>query len=183
MWLTRIAISVMYRELIRRFHLLLSSTIPFAMHQVGRNNFRPAPKVDSRVVRIELKNPPPPVNFTEWDGLVRLVFNRKNKTLRSVLCTKATMKLLESNLKTYRAMNHATTSAAGRSSSSSSSSSAAMDIDNNDDALPVTAAQVQALVEEVLSRDEFRDKRASKMDQDDFLALLAAFNDKGIHFS
>jgi 18S rRNA (adenine1779-N6/adenine1780-N6)-dimethyltransferase len=42
---------------------------------------------------------------------------------------------------------------------------------------------VQALVEEVLSRDEFRDKRASKMDQDDFLALLAAFNDKGIHFS
>jgi 18S rRNA (adenine1779-N6/adenine1780-N6)-dimethyltransferase len=163
------------------FFLLLSSTIPFAMHQVGRNNFRPAPKVDSRVVRIELKNPPPPVNFTEWDGLVRLVFNRKNKTLRSVLCTKATMKLLESNLKTYRAMNHATSAAAG--SSSSSSSSAAMDIDNDDDASPVTAAQVQALVEEVLSRDEFRDKRASKMDQDDFLALLAAFNDKGIHFS
>lgn len=40
--------------------------------KVARNNFRPPPKVESRVVRIELKNPPPPVNFTEWDGMVRL---------------------------------------------------------------------------------------------------------------
>ena len=38
--------------------------------KVGRNNFRPPPKVESRVVRIELRNPPPPVNFTEWDGMV-----------------------------------------------------------------------------------------------------------------
>jgi 18S rRNA (adenine1779-N6/adenine1780-N6)-dimethyltransferase len=41
--------------------------------KVARNNFRPPPKVESRVVRIELKNPPPPVNFTEWDGMVRCV--------------------------------------------------------------------------------------------------------------
>jgi 18S rRNA (adenine1779-N6/adenine1780-N6)-dimethyltransferase len=39
--------------------------------KVGKNNFRPPPKVESRVVRIELKNPPPPVNFVEWDGMVR----------------------------------------------------------------------------------------------------------------
>jgi 18S rRNA (adenine1779-N6/adenine1780-N6)-dimethyltransferase len=38
--------------------------------KVGRNNFRPPPKVESRVVRMELRNPPPPVNFTEWDGMV-----------------------------------------------------------------------------------------------------------------
>ena len=38
--------------------------------KVGRNNFRPPPKVESRVVRIELRNPPPPVNFVEWDGMV-----------------------------------------------------------------------------------------------------------------
>lgn len=41
--------------------------------KVGKQNFRPPPKVESRVVRIELKNPPPPVNFTEWDGMVRAV--------------------------------------------------------------------------------------------------------------
>ena len=39
--------------------------------KVGKQNFRPPPKVESRVVRIELKNPPPPVNFVEWDGMVR----------------------------------------------------------------------------------------------------------------
>jgi 18S rRNA (adenine1779-N6/adenine1780-N6)-dimethyltransferase len=39
--------------------------------KVGKQNFRPPPKVESRVVRIELKNPPPPINFTEWDGMVR----------------------------------------------------------------------------------------------------------------
>jgi len=41
--------------------------------KVGKHNFRPPPKVESRVVRIELKNPPPPVHFTEWDGMVRLL--------------------------------------------------------------------------------------------------------------
>lgn len=41
--------------------------------KVGRNNFRPPPKVESRVVRIELRNPPPPVNFSEWDGMVSSV--------------------------------------------------------------------------------------------------------------
>lgn len=39
--------------------------------KVSKNSFRPPPKVDSSVVRIEPKNPPPPVNFVEWDGLVR----------------------------------------------------------------------------------------------------------------
>ena len=49
--------------------------------KVGRNNFRPPPKVESRVVRISPRNPPPPVDFREWDGMVRLLFNRKNKTI------------------------------------------------------------------------------------------------------
>lgn len=52
--------------------------------QVGKNNFRPPPKVDSSVVRIEPRNPPPPINFMEWDGLVRLCFSRKNKTLGAI---------------------------------------------------------------------------------------------------
>lgn len=31
--------------------------------KVGKNNFRPPPQVDASVVRIELKMPPPPINF------------------------------------------------------------------------------------------------------------------------
>merc|ERR1711862_116891 len=72
--------------------------------KVGKNNFRPPPKVESRVVRIELRNPPPPVNFTEWDGMIGLLFNRKNKTLRSVLFTKATLRLLEGNRRTLKSL-------------------------------------------------------------------------------
>lgn len=74
--------------------------------KVGRNNFRPPPKVESRVVRIEPRNPPPPVNFTEWDGMIKIVFNRKNKTLHSSFTTKSILKILEENYKTYCSLNN-----------------------------------------------------------------------------
>eukprot|EP00611_Tribonema_gayanum_P030350 TRINITY_DN840_c0_g1_i4.p1 TRINITY_DN840_c0_g1~~TRINITY_DN840_c0_g1_i4.p1 ORF type:complete len:356 (-),score=113.81 TRINITY_DN840_c0_g1_i4:215-1282(-) len=148
--------------------------------KVGRNNFRPPPKVDSRVVRVELRNPPPPVNFTEWDGLVRLLFNRKNKTLHAVLCTKATLRLLEDNLKTYRAMQGNEDSSGG---GGGGSSAMAIDAADGSGGGGSDGERVKTIVEEVLSRPEFKDKRASKMDQDDFLALLSAFNASGIHFS
>lgn len=47
--------------------------------KVGKNNFRPPPQVESSVVRLEPKNPPPPVDAKEFDGLLRVVFTRKNK--------------------------------------------------------------------------------------------------------
>ena len=59
--------------------------------KVGRNNFRPPPKVDSSVVRIEPRVPPPPVPLLEWDGLVRLAFGRKNKTLSAAFRTSRTL--------------------------------------------------------------------------------------------
>lgn len=59
--------------------------------KVGKNNFRPPPKVDSSVVRIEPRHPPPPVNFMEWDGLVRLCFGRKNRTLGAIFRTGSTL--------------------------------------------------------------------------------------------
>ena len=56
-----------------------------------------ARKVDSSVVRIEPLRPPPPVNFREWDGLVRLCFGRKNKTLGAIFRQHHTLALLEEN--------------------------------------------------------------------------------------
>ncbi|THU61447.1 hypothetical protein C4D60_Mb07t23380 [Musa balbisiana] len=72
--------------------------------KVGRNNFRPPPKVDSSVVRIEPRRPLPPVSFKEWDGLMRLCFNRKNKTLGSIFRQKSVLSLLEKNYKTLQAL-------------------------------------------------------------------------------
>merc|ERR1712038_1242469 len=63
--------------------------------KIGKNNFRPPPKVESSVVRIEPKNPPPPINFQEWDGLVRVVFVRKNKTVAANFASKAVMEMIE----------------------------------------------------------------------------------------
>lgn len=65
--------------------------------KVGRKNFRPPPKVDSSVVRIEPRHPPPPINFHEWDGLLRLCFARKNKTLGSVFRQGNVVRLMRSN--------------------------------------------------------------------------------------
>uniref|UniRef100_T2M3P0 rRNA adenine N(6)-methyltransferase n=1 Tax=Hydra vulgaris TaxID=6087 RepID=T2M3P0_HYDVU len=66
--------------------------------KVGKNNFRPPPKVESSVVRIEPKNPPPPINFQEWDGLVRIAFVRKNKTLAACFSSKAVIDMLRKKL-------------------------------------------------------------------------------------
>jgi len=73
---------------------------------VGRNNFRPPPKVDSAVVRIEPKHPAPAVNFVEWDGLIRLCFSRKNKTLSAIFKQNAVLEMLEKNYKTYCSLNN-----------------------------------------------------------------------------
>ena len=125
--------------------------------KVGKGNFRPPPKVDSQVVKIELKVPPPPVNFIEWDGLVRIVFNRKHKTLRAILTAKSLLVILEENFRTHLSLNNLP--------------------------MPDPFPEIKALVEEVLNETGYSDQRAARMDINDFLCLLAAFNAKGIHFS
>ena len=152
--------------------------------KVGRNNFRPPPKVDSRVVRIELKNPPPPVNFTEWDGLVRLLFNRKNKTLRAVLITKPIVKMLEQNSATHRALAGTAAEACAGAGAAGEGDAAMGEADAAAGAGGATGGvDVRAVLEEIVGREEYCTLRASKMDQDDILALLAECNAQGLHFS
>lgn len=79
--------------------------------KVGRNNFRPPPKVDSSVVKLEPRSPPPPVNFREWDGLGRLAFMRKNRTLAATLKQKSVLAMLDKNYKTALALRQATAAA------------------------------------------------------------------------
>jgi 18S rRNA (adenine1779-N6/adenine1780-N6)-dimethyltransferase len=123
--------------------------------KVGKNNFKPPPKVESSVVRIVPLNPPPPINFAEWDGLVRLCFSRKNKTLGGIFKTTSVLQMLESNYKTYCALNN-------------------IPVDEN--------FSIKEKVMDILSQDEFNEKRSGKMDLDDFLKLLHSFNTAGIHF-
>ncbi|MEE6458362.1 hypothetical protein FKM82_000264 [Ascaphus truei] len=110
--------------------------------KVGRNNFRPPPKVESSVVRIEPKNPPPPINFQEWDGLVRITFVRKNKTLAAAFKSKAVQELLEKNYKIHCSLHNIT--------------------------LPDNFS-IAEKIEKILGETGFNEKRARSMDIDDFI--------------
>ena len=75
--------------------------------KIGRNNFRPPPAVESSVVRLVPKRPRPTISFEEWDGMLRIAFLRKNKTLRAgFLGVTSVMELLEGNYRTFCAVNN-----------------------------------------------------------------------------
>merc|ERR1712038_1240741 len=124
--------------------------------KVGKNNFRPPPKVESSVVRIEPRQPPPVINFKEWDGLTRVAFVRKNKTLSAVFSQTAVLMMLEKNFKIQCSLKN--------------------------ESIP-DDLNMKEKVEEVLASIGFKEKRARVMDIDDFMKLLHAFNSKGIHFT
>lgn len=157
--------------------------------KVNKNNFRPPPKVESRVVRIELKNPIPPVNFIEWDGMIRLLFNRKNKTLRAVLTTKSVLKLLEENRNTILSLKNIQKSQQLQPQKilENKQKNKNKKNDNNDHVMQDVGVDEQRpildIVLQIIEQPQWKDKRASKLDQDDFLSLLAEFNQAGIHFS
>ena len=122
--------------------------------KVSKNNFKPPPKVESSVVRIEPRNPIPDIQFTEWDGFVRLCFQRKNKTLRSIMKKQAVVQLLEKNFLTVQAASGHT-----------------------------YLGDFKEKLLRILAQEEIGQLRASKMDQDDFLRVLSVFLEEGIHFT
>lgn len=192
--------------------------------KVGKNNFRPPPQVESSVVRIEPKlgKDRPNISWDEWDGLLRVCFVRKNKTLRaSFLGTKEVLSMLERNYRTWCAMNGVPIDETLVEDSQDDmeveeadaeldkGDDDGMDIDDGGDAdpdddtpdffkqlssaVPKTKSKrkktkVAELVREKLRKvledvTELADKRAGKCDENDFLRLLFAFNEEGIHFS
>ncbi|KAI9068832.1 rRNA adenine dimethylase [Trametes sanguinea] len=133
----------------------LYSKVDLIMH-VNKNNFRPPPKVESSVVRVVPRDPPPPVEFGEFDGLGRIVFSRRNKTVHANFMAKGVMEMLESNWKTWASVNNV---------------------------MVEDGLNFKQKVEQVLEETGFAESRAAKMDINDLLKLLAAFHDAGIHFA
>lgn len=193
--------------------------------KVGKNNFRPPPQVESSVVRIEPKmgKDRPNVSWDEWDGLLRVCFVRKNKTLRaSWLGTKEVLAMVERNYRTWCAMNGVPIDESvvdgaedeeddmemdDGGAAANDDEDAGMDVDDLGDDTPSffqdlkTASanvpktkskrkktKVAELVREKIRKvledvTELADKRSGKCDENDFLRLLFAFNEEGIHFS
>ncbi|KAI6020534.1 S-adenosyl-L-methionine-dependent methyltransferase [Pisolithus marmoratus] len=167
--LPRVAILMFQREFAQRLvarpgtdlwsrlsaNVQLYSKVDMIMN-VGRNNFRPPPQVESSVVRIAPLDPPPPVKFEEFDGLGRIVFSRKNKTVHASFAAKGVMEMLEKNWRTWCSLQNVPTT---------------------DD------ASIKEMVAKVLDSTGYSDQRAAKMAVDDLLKLLSAFHDVGIHFA
>ncbi|XP_014252387.1 probable dimethyladenosine transferase [Cimex lectularius] len=124
--------------------------------KVSKNNFRPPPKVESNVVRIEPRNPPPSINFKEWDGLTRIAFVRKNRTLASAFHQATVVALLEKNYRIHASINN----------------------------IPVPDDfDVKLKINEALTNCNALELRAKNMDVDDFIKVLHSFNSLGFHFS
>ncbi|KAI4133073.1 MAG: hypothetical protein LQ347_002308 [Umbilicaria vellea] len=190
--------------------------------KVGKNNFKPPPAVESTVVRLVPKNPRPQISYEEWDGLLRVAFVRKNKTLRaSFFGTTSVMDMLEGNYRTWCAQNNVPV----EDGPSEEFRTDAMEIEDHvddgleeewdgimdvdDDDIPAffeeeadlkakqksrqkskrrrkgrVAELIREKVRKVLEDEtELADKRARSCDENDFLKLLWAFNNQGIHFS
>lgn len=192
--------------------------------KVSRNSFKPPPQVESNVVRLVPKNPRPQISYEEWDGLLRVAFVRKNKTLRaSFFGTTSVMEMLESNYRTWCAQNDIAVEDGPSEVAVDDTMDVEdplegeeeeeeewggiMDIDEDED-LPAffkeesamksalknygstrkrkgkVAELVREKVRQVLEDEtKLADKRARMCDEGDFLKLLWAFNQKGIHFS
>lgn len=202
--------------------------------KVGKNNFRPPPQVESSVVRLVPKNPRPQISYEEWDGLLRICFVRKNKTLRaSFLGTSSVLDMLESNYRTWCAQNNISldegSSAGGGDEEMADALESGpgqgreeeeeegeewdgiMDVDADEDSdLPAffkeeadrknrslergsgpkrkKKGKVHELVRDKVRKvledvTELAEKRARMCGEGDFLKLLYAFNQEGVHFS
>jgi len=168
--------------------------------KVGKNNFRPPPKVDSSVVRIVPRKPVPPVNFREWDGLVRLCFSRKNKTLGSIFRQKRVLQLLESNYKLVQALTAGGDGPSGSTVAGGGVGVEAMMMEDDDETPPddgddddvamadrdeaaSSRADFKSKILNILIEAGYENKRGSKLSQEELLHLLALFNARGIHFA
>jgi 18S rRNA (adenine1779-N6/adenine1780-N6)-dimethyltransferase len=178
--------------------------------KVGKNNFNPPPQVESSVVRITPKVPRPQISWDEWDGLLRICFGRKNKTLRaSFFGPRELIDLLETNYKTYCAQNDILLDdgpleqeTGDMEVDNDDRGELDIDMDGDEDQLPELFKKAKArkvsskrkkrgkvytLVKEKVRKvledeTDLADKRARMCDEGDFLRLLYAFNMEGIHF-
>jgi len=86
-----------------------------------------------------------------------IFINRNNFSARAILCAKSVLAILEENMKTHMSVNNVVPQE--------------------------PLGDIKSIVESVLTETNYSEARAARMDINDFLSLLSAFNSKGIHFS
>lgn len=126
--------------------------------KISKNSFNPPPKVESSVIRMDPKHPPPDVDFEEWDGMVKYIFNRKNKKVTSVFRTKTAIEELREKYVAFRKLEGMKEEEANAS-----------------------PEQFRLLLDKVLS-DPMFDCRGKSLDEGSLMQMLGHFTKHGIHF-
>lgn len=124
--------------------------------KISKNSFNPPPKVESSVIRMDPKYPQPDVDFEDWDGMVKMIFSRKNKKVRSIFKTKTAVRDLNEKYNSYRKME-------GKAGEE------------------VTLETFKVLLDEVLG-DPMFDLRGRALDEEALMSMLGHFTKHGIHF-
>ncbi|PKS12656.1 hypothetical protein jhhlp_000864 [Lomentospora prolificans] len=192
--------------------------------KVSKKNFTPPPQVESSVVRIEPRTDRPNISWDEWDGMLRVCFMRKNKTLKATWTGNKVRAMVEQNWITWASINTDGITESdwkvlrGEDTAEDEAMDDAMDEDEDmgaasgdedvdDDTTSKKLANIKtnkggsitlgftqiprALVAQLISLKIRRvldstglgAQRAAKCDETDFLHLLSAFNDEGLHFA
>jgi 18S rRNA (adenine1779-N6/adenine1780-N6)-dimethyltransferase len=166
--------------------------------KVSRNSFRPPPRVDSSVMRIQLRQPAPPLDFREWDGLLRLCFARKHRTLKSLFGQQRVVRLLQKNRDIVHQYHQPGAEESSMSTmglldmvsedddhedASSMSSLPGLETDAEQEQSTETLRAIREEIHRILEEQELHQARAARMSLEDFLRLLCAFQHHGFRFS
>jgi len=150
---------------------------------VGRKNFNPPPKVDSMVIKLEPRRDVPKINYREWDSLLRILFSRKNRTLRSSLCQKTIAdRLITMNPYIFGEINLASMSNEERFEKLAEYRSLIEDI------ITETRHSINELRGELTESKKndglpsFEDVRSRNCSRTDLLALYTSFSVRGFKF-
>ncbi|ETO22403.1 hypothetical protein RFI_14796 [Reticulomyxa filosa] len=157
------------------------------LKKVGKANFRPPPKVESALIRLEPRHPPPPINFLEWDGLIRICFERRHRLLQKIFNNKSVLENIEKNHRLFCEMKKwyvfvvvlllfvcVCTVVFVQYTTQYFFFKKKKHLE------PV--ADVKATIRKVLEECDLADKRPRHLDIPDFLKLMKMLNDKGFHF-
>ncbi|EHY66601.1 18S rRNA (adenine1779-N6/adenine1780-N6)-dimethyltransferase [Nematocida ausubeli] len=144
----------------------IRATVTHVM-KVSRKNFRPPPKVESSIVRIEPRRNKLDIDLNEFDGMLRICFSRKNKTIGSIFRQSTIKNLLFQNRDKIADIPE--------------------EEDTNNETVIEEKTKITPQEEEVLNKvleeSKLEKERAAKMIVEDFLFLLIKFKEAGISFT
>lgn len=149
--------------------------------RVSRNSFKPPPNVDSAVVEMYPVGPPPGLDLDEFNGLTRILFSKKNKTLGAIFKTKSLLDDLANNMARLEEISRLHKPPQPSQLEVSGTNHIATPNVCNSPLL--TSAQIRERIAEALVETNLADTRPNHMAIPDLLSLMCALTAKGVRFT